>query len=46
MTSKGAGYVISPGDAKRLFRLALEDFAPDWEITADLTEITIRDPDH
>jgi hypothetical protein len=38
--------MISREDARRLFRLALEDFAPPWEISVDLTEVTIRDPYH
>jgi hypothetical protein len=38
--------MIDREDARRLFRLALRDFAPRWEICADLTEITIRDPHH
>ena len=36
-----------PGeDAQRLFELALREFAPDWEISAKLVEVTLRDPHH
>lgn len=38
--------MMSRNDARRLFQLAIEEFAPQWEITTDLTEVTIRDPHH
>ena len=38
--------MISRDHARRLFQLALEEFAPQWEVTADLTEVTVRDPHH
>jgi hypothetical protein len=38
--------MIPREDARRLFRRALEEFASRWEIAADLTEVTMRDPDH
>jgi hypothetical protein len=38
--------MITREEARRLFRLALETFAPGWEIVADLTEVTLREPQH
>jgi hypothetical protein len=38
--------MISRHDARRLLQLALEEFAPQWEISADPTAVTIRDPHH
>lgn len=33
-------------DAERLLGLALQEFAPDWEIIGPVTEVTIRDANH
>jgi hypothetical protein len=38
--------MISPEAARRLFRTALERFASPWEISSDLAEVTVRDPNH
>ncbi len=38
--------MISRDDARRLLRLALEEFAPQWEICADPKPVTIQDPHH
>ena len=38
--------MISRDEARRLVQLALDEFAPQWEISADPTEVTIRDPHH
>ena len=38
--------MISRDDARRLLQLALEEFAPQWEICADPSQVTIRDPHH
>ena len=38
--------MISRTDARRLLQLALEEFAPQWEICSELAEVTIRDPHH
>src|SRR3989442_14802792 len=38
--------MISRDDARRLLQLALEEFAPQWEICADPSPVTIRDPHH
>ena len=33
-------------DAQRLFERALQEFAPDWEISGELVEVTLRDLHH
>ena len=38
--------MISRDEARRLLQLALDEFASQWEISADPTEVTIRDPHH
>jgi hypothetical protein len=38
--------MIGRDDARRLLQLALDEFAPRWEIAADPVEVTIRDPHH
>ncbi len=38
--------MISRDEARRLLQLALDEFAPQWEISADPIEMTIRDPHH
>jgi hypothetical protein len=38
--------MISRDDARRFLQLALEEFAPQWEIRTDPVEVTIRDPHH
>jgi hypothetical protein len=38
--------MISRDEARRLLQLALDEFAPQWEIAANPIEITIRDPHH
>lgn len=38
--------MISRDEARRLLQLALEEFAPRWEICADPSPVTIQDPHH
>jgi hypothetical protein len=38
--------MISRDEARRLLQLALDEFAPQWKISADPIEMTIRDPHH
>jgi hypothetical protein len=38
--------MIPRDDARRLLQLALDEFAPRWEIAVDPVEVTIRDPHH
>jgi len=38
--------MISQDEARRLLQLALEEFAPQWEIRADPIPVTIQDPHH
>lgn len=32
--------------AQALLEAALREFAPDWDVTAGCTEVTLRNPDH
>ena len=38
--------MISRDEARRLFQLALEEFAPQWEICTNPSPVTIQDPHH
>jgi hypothetical protein len=38
--------MISRDEARRLLQLALDEFAPQWEIWTGPIEVTIRDPHH
>ena len=38
--------MISRDEARRILQLALEEFAPQWEICADPSPVTIQDPHH
>lgn len=33
-------------EARRLFALALSEFAPEWEVVGEMAEVTIRDSNH
>jgi hypothetical protein len=38
--------MLLPEQAQRLFQLALIEFAPDWEITGAVTELSLHNPEH
>lgn len=38
--------MLLPEQVQRLFQLALVEFAPDWEITGAVTELSLHNPEH
>jgi hypothetical protein len=38
--------MLSRHDADRMFRSILGEFAPDWHPVGEITEVTVRDPEH
>lgn len=38
--------MLSRSDAPHMVRSLLGELAPDWQLVGDVTEVTVRDPEH
>jgi len=38
--------MVSCHDADRMVRCVLGEFAPDWQLVGEVTEVTVHDPEH